>query len=136
ASKERLVTSLKSLSGSKDIEREISRAFTPSDDQFIKALDRVKGEVAKQEGAPFTSVPYDKVFDKRFLELLGTENFRNAIEAYVRSYNALIDKSQYFRRGVFNYYNASTSAKSLADNGFFKAQHALRLNGEETKEIT
>lgn len=136
ASKERLVTSLKSLSGSKDIEREISRAFTPSDDQFIKALDRVKGEVAKQEGAPFTSVPYDKVFDKRFLELLGTENFRNAIEAYVRSYNALIDKSQYFRRGVFNYYNASTIAKSLADNGFFKAQHALRLNGEETKEIT
>jgi ABC-type lipoprotein export system ATPase subunit len=37
---------------------------------------------------------------------------------------------------LFNYYNASTIAKSLTDNGFFKAKHTVCLHGQkEQKEI-
>lgn len=39
-SKERLVKSLRSISGSKNIEREISLTFTPSDNEFIMACCR------------------------------------------------------------------------------------------------
>jgi len=133
--KEGLLKSLRQVSGSKVIEREVSTAFTKSDSQFVKALIRVKDEVAKQEDAPFADVPYEQIFDSKVLAFLSTEDFKNAIEAYVKSYNSLIDKSKYFRRGVFNYYNASTVAKNLADNGFFKAKHTVRLNGEEVVEI-
>lgn len=135
ASKEGLLKSLRQVSGSKVIEREVSNAFTKSDTQFVKALIRVKEEVAKQEGAPFAEVPYDRIFDSKVLAFLSTGDFKSAIEAYVKSYNNLIDKSKYFRRGVFNYYNASTIAKNLADNGFFNAKHTVRLNGDEVVEI-
>ncbi len=36
---------------------------------------------------------------------------------------------------MFNYYNASTIAKSLADNGFFKAKHTLSLNADKNLQI-
>ncbi|TMN16196.1 phage infection protein [Pseudoxanthomonas sp. X-1] len=129
-STESLITTLKRLSGSKAIEREVSNAFTRSDNQFLKALARIKDEVANQEGAPFAEIEYSKIFDQRTLTLLATKDFKQAIEAYVKSYNTLIDKSKYFKRGVFNYYNASTIAKNLADNGFFNAKHTIRLNGD------
>lgn len=136
ATKEALLKTLRTISGSKGIEREVSAAFTKSDDQFIRALLRIRDEVAKQEGAPFAEVPYEQIFDSKALGFLSNEEFKNAIEAYVKSYNALIDKSKYFRRGVFNYYNASTIAKNLADNGFFKAKHVVKLNGTDVAEIS
>lgn len=135
AAQEGLLKSLRKISGSKRIEQEISSAFTKSDNEFIKALVRVKEEVSKQDGAPFADVPYDRIFDSKSLTFLSSPDFKGAIEAYVRSYNSLIDKSKYFRRGVFNYYNASTIARNLADNGFFKAKHTVRLNGAEIVEI-
>ena len=36
---------------------------------------------------------------------------------YVARLNELLDASTYFKKGVFNYYNASSIAKSLADHG-------------------
>ncbi len=47
-----------------------------------------------------------------------------------------MDASTYFKKNVFNYYNAATIAKSLADHGFFDAKHTVRLNANETVEIT
>ncbi len=135
SAEEGLAKSLRKVSGSKRIEREISATFTKSDNQFIKALTRVKEEVAKQEGAPFKDVPYERIFDAKTLAFLSSGEFTGAVEAYVKSYNALIDKSKYFHRGVFNYYNASTIAKNLADNGFFKAKHTVKLNGSDAVEI-
>jgi hypothetical protein len=44
--------------------------------------------------------------------------------------------STYFKKGIFNYYNAATIAKSLADNGFFDAKHTVNLNADEKIEIT
>ena len=137
AAKERLIKQLKKVSGTKkNIEREVSITFTKSESEFIKALGRVRDEVSKQPDAPFSSVQYDVVFDERTLKLLATKDFKAAIEAYVKSYNSLLDKSTYFKRGVFNYYNASTIAKNLADNGFFRAKHTVRLNGTEVKDIS
>lgn len=135
-SKAALLKALKAQSHSrKDIEKEISSTFTPGDDRFYDALNRIKDEVLGQTSAPYADVLYDKVFNPKVLELLGTEDFRTAIEDYVTKYNELLAASTYFKRGTFNYFNATTIAKSLADNGFFDAKHTVRLNAEQSLEI-
>ena len=61
---------------------------------------------------------------------------KTAIENYIKKYNELLAASTYFKKGTFNYYNAATIAKSLADNGFFDAKHTVNLNADEKLEIT
>jgi len=135
--KRTFLKALKEQSGSKkDLEKEISSTFTRSDQEFYRALIRVREEVTTQKDSPFASIDYDKIFDERVLTILGTKDFKTAIEEYIRKYNELLAASTYFKKGVFNYYNASTIAKNLADNGFFNASHTVRLNGDEKLEVT
>lgn len=135
-SKAALAKALKAQSGSrKDIEAEVSSTFTKSADQFYLALTRVKDELMAQPDAPFAAIQYDVIFDEKVLALLATKDFKTAIADYVRKYNELLAASTYFKRGTFNYYNAATIAKSLADNGFFDAKHTVRLNADEVLDI-
>lgn len=116
----------------KELEKEISLAFTPRDDQFFQALIRARVEVESQADAPLSDIKYDEIFNDRAIEFLKTEDFRFAIEEYVKKYNELLDSSRYFSRDTFNYFNATTIARSLASNGFFKASHSVNLNSDET----
>lgn len=134
--KERLLKALKEKSRSKkEVDKELSSTFTKSPDQFDLAMLRVREELLLQKDAPFAELQYDLIFDEKVLGFLGTKDFKTAIEDYVKKYNELLAKSTYFRKGVFNYYNASTIAKSLADNGFFLANHSVNLNASEKKLI-
>jgi len=136
-SKETFLKALKNQSGSKKVlEKEISSAFTKSDDEFYRALIRVRDEVLEQKDAPFASVNYDTIFDEKVLSFLGTKDVKAAIESYIKKYNELLSASTYFKKGIFNYFNAATIAKSLADNGFFDAKHTVSLNATEKLEIT
>jgi hypothetical protein len=136
-SRDDFLKALKSQSGSKrDLETEISSAFTRAEDQFYIALVRVKEEIRAQKDAPFADVAYDTIFDDKVVAFLGTKDFKTAIEEYVKRYNELLAASTYFKRGTFTYYNAATIAKNLADNGFFKANHSVTLNAKEKREIT
>ena len=120
----------------KNLEKEISSAFTARDDQFYKALNRVKEEVLAQTDAPFADIPYDTFFDEKVLDLLSAEDLQTSIESYVKKYNELLAASTYFRSGTFTYYNAGVIAKALANNGFFDANHSVRLNADTSLEIT
>ena len=136
-SKEIFLKALEEQSGSKkDLESEISSTFTKSDDEFYLALIRVRDEVIAQKDTPFAGVNYDTIFDDKVLSLLKTTDVKAAIENYIKKYNELLAASTYFKKGVFNYYNATTIAKSLADNGFFDAKHTVNLNASEKLEIT
>jgi len=131
------LSALKEQSHSKkDLEKEISSTFTSSDTEFHRSLIRIKDEIIAQNGAPFADVNYDKLFDDKVLAFLGTKDFKTAIEQYVKKYNELLAASTYFKKGIFNYYNAATIAKSLADNGFFAAKHSVKLNATAALEIT
>jgi len=137
AAKAAFLKAIKEQSGSKkDLEREISATFTTSDDQFYRALIRIKDELLTQKDAPFADVQYDVVFDEKVLVVLRSKDFKTAIEAYITKYNELLAASTYFKKGIFTYYNAATIAKQLADNGFFKAKHSVTLNAETNLEIT
>jgi hypothetical protein len=136
-SKEIFLKALKEQSGSKkELEKEISSTFTKTEDEFYRALIRIRDEVFIQKDAPFADVKYDTVFDEKVLSFLGTKDVKTAIESYIKKYNELLAASTYFKKGIFNYYNASTIAKSLAENGFFDAKHTVNLNADEKLEIT
>jgi energy-coupling factor transporter ATP-binding protein EcfA2 len=135
--RDELLKVLKTQSGSKrDLEKEISSAFTKSDEQFFVALKRVKEELLEQTDTPYADLPYDKIFDEKVIALLATKDFKTAIKDYVTRYNELLAASTYFKKDTFNYYNAATIAKSLADNGFFDAKHTVSLNADTTVEIS
>lgn len=135
-SKEIFLKALKEQSKSKkDLEKEISLTFTKSDDEFYLALIRVKDEMDAQKDSPFSDLLYDMIFDEKILNFLGTKDVKTAIENYIRKYNELLAASTYFKKGIFNYYNAATIANSLADNGFFDAKHTVNLNADEKIEI-
>ena len=137
AAKGVLLKSLKEQSGTKkDIEKEVSLTLTKQDDQFYRALLRIREELQAQQDTPFASVSYDKIFDEKVLSFLGTKDFKTAIEAYIKKYNELLAASTYFKKGTFNYYNAGAIAKNLAENGFFDAKHTINLNGDAKIEIS
>lgn len=135
-SKDKFLDALKTQSGSKkDLEKEISSAFTPRDNQFYTALGRIYKEIDELKETPFANIKYDIIFDDKVRDFLNTNDFKTAIESYIKKYNELISTSTYFKKGVFNYYNATTIAKTLADNGFFRAKHSIRLNAERAVDI-
>ncbi len=135
--KDTFLKALKEQSKSrKDLETEISLAFTKDEDQFYRALIRVKDEVLALKETPYADVDYDTIFDEKVLSILNTKDFKTAIADYIKKYNELIAASTYFKKGTFDYYNAATIAKNLADNGFFDAKHSVNLNANETLEIT
>lgn len=135
--KDALIKALREQSKSKrDIEKELSTAFTANADKFYVALNRIKDEVADCPDAPLKDVAYDLLFDEKVLGFLETKDFKTAIDSYIKKYNELLAASTYFKKGVFNYYNAAQIAKQLADNGFFAANHSINLNAGEKREIT
>ena len=136
-SKEVFLKALKEQSGSKkDIEKEISSTFTKSDDEFYRALIRVKDELQAQKEVPFADIQYDTIFDDKVLGFLGTKDFKTSTESYIKKYNALLAASTHFKKGTFNYYNAATIAKSLADNGFFDANHTVSRSMSSAKRLS
>lgn len=137
AAKAGFIKALRSTSKTKrDVEKEISEAFTAASDKFYIALNRIKDELAEQADAPFADVPYDLVMDEKVQTFLATGDFKTAIDDYVKKYNELLAASKYFKKGTFNYYNAAMVARQLKDNGFFQANHTVSLNGDERVEIT
>jgi hypothetical protein len=141
SSKESFLRNIKRQCGSKkDLEAEISSAFTKTDKEFFIALVRVKDEVTTLGTPHFANLKYDEIFDTKILEFLRTKDVCTAIKEYIEKYDQLIAASTYFKKGVFNYYNATTIAKNLADNGFFNAKHTVSLtgktNGKKAKVIT
>lgn len=137
AAKDAFLKAMKEQSRSKrDLEKELSLAFTATDDKFYIALNRIKDEVTARPDAPLKDVPYDLIFDEKVQGFLDTKDFKTAIDSFIKKYNELLAASTYFKKGVFNYYNAAQIAKQLADNGFFAAKHSVNLNAGEKKEIT
>ncbi len=135
--KEVLLTELKSLSGVKNnIEETFSNDFTFTPKEFFRSILRVKIEVLDKAEPAFENIVYQKIFNDKVVGFLETKDFKTKLTEYISKYNELIDSSTYFKKGVFNHNNASTIAKNLKDNGFFKANHSVSLRGKENKIIT
>jgi hypothetical protein len=124
-----------SKSKKKNLEAEISSAFMPTENAFRKAMLRIENELTEMKAPLFADVEYDQLFDDQLLAFVDQKNVKAAIESYVQTYNELLANSTFFRKGIFDYFNASQIAKTLASNGFFEAKHSVRLSGQVPVDI-
>lgn len=115
-------------------EQEISQTFTNTDNQFFLAIGRVVNEVLDSTEPEYADISYKDVFNEKVVSFLETKGVKEKITDYINEYTELIEKSKYFKKGVFNHNNASVIAKSLIDNGFFQANHSVSLNAKEGKK--
>lgn len=98
-SKAAFVKAMAAQSGSKKkITDEIALTFmrVATDEDFYRALDRIKNELADQKDAPLADVPYDTIFDEKVLSALATKDFKTAIQEYVKRRNELLAASAFF----------------------------------------
>lgn len=137
AAKDKLASALKTRAKTKlSVEREVSVTFMKDDESFFRALVRIDDEVTREE-APYANVPYDVIFNDKVLALFKDASFRSALAECVMRLNEVLDESPYFDRETFNYFNATSVSKSLADSGFFKVNHSVVLrDGEDQRELT
>lgn len=137
--KELLIKELKVLSGlKKNVEETFSEDIIGySQNEFFKAILRIKQEVISPSDFDFSSIKYTSIFHPKIIDFLNTEDFKTKIKLYIETYDDLISKSNFFQKGVFNHTNAFEVAKNLRNNGFFKANHYVILSsGEIQKEIS
>lgn len=134
--KELLLTEIGKLAGIKNgVEEIISNDFTHTPKQFFKSMQRIKEEVLDKTEPEFENIVYQKIFNDKVVTFLETKDFKTKLSEYITKYNELIDSSTYFKKGVFNHNNASTIAKNLKDNGFFKAKHSVSLNSKDANKV-
>lgn len=133
-----LIKALKMAAGTKqDVAALVSQLFTQKDDSFFDALTRVSYEVERLDDVPFPDVPYDLLFNASTEKILNDPKLQELLEDYVTRLNDLLDRSTFFSRTSFSYYNAETVNKTLASQGFFDAKHSLSLAGDATpRQIT
>ena len=136
--KEILLNELRNNSGiKKGVEEIISQDFIHTTKDFFKAIQRIKSEVTDKDEPLYSDIQYNKIFNDKTITFLETKDFKNSLADYIAKYNELIESSTYFKKGIFNHNNATTIAKNLKDNGFFKAKHTVSLNsGGEQKIIS
>ena len=130
--KKTALTNLKKISGITkldEIEKEISKTFYNNDDSKIfESFERIENEV-NGDIEQYTDIKYKDVFDSKIVDFLETADVQSNIANYITKYDELLDKSTYFKKGIFNHSQAEDTASSLTKNGFFKADHAV-LFGE------
>jgi len=133
---ETLVGELRPFTGLKvGIREEFSNSITHDQDDFYRALGRVREEVENDAETPLGDVIYSDIFNPKVEVVLGDPKFIERIQEYIQKYDELISKSTFFRKGVFTHNNAADIAKNLNTNGFFKAEHSvfLRIKGKRTE---
>lgn len=132
---ENLTKSLKKPSGlSKGIAEELSNTVMSAPNKLNIAIKRVKDEVLDGKDPVLHEVKYKVIFNDKVLKFLDDDEVKKDLHQYIERYDELIEKSSYFRKGIFNHTNASTIAKSLVANGFFEASHSVSLSDEDQSE--
>ena len=136
--KENLLKALKKPSGlSKDLDLAIAGAFKVRREDVLVALARLEREVKEGVHGHFSSLNYKVLFSEKVLDFLQNGDVKSLIDDYTKAYEAIIDQSRYFKKGVFNHSNAETIAKNLKANGWFDGGHSVNLNhAGERSEIT
>lgn len=132
--KSALLDALKPAFGLKSgIDELIGSVFTKLPNGFFTAIGRIKSEVLSDVQPTFETIIYKNVFSDKSEEFLSSPEIRTKLIEYMNKYDELIGKSKYLSRG-FNHTNASTIAKNLKDNGFFKAKHTVNLVSQNGKQ--
>ncbi len=112
-----------------EIENEINLVFNKSKNIFDN-LEKIIGDNILDVEERFNDIKYIEIFNPKTLTIVEREDFQKAISGYMKKYNDLMNKSDIFKKGIFNHNNAGNIHKSLQDNKFFEANHSVIMNGQ------
>ena len=132
--KDSLLKDISTLCGirSKDeIEKEIANVWGRKSGDIFQCLEEI--EIALQEFSFPCTIKYKTIINDKVISLLNYRDIKVLIKEYIKEYDELITKSEYFTKGVFNHNNVSVIGKNLNDNGFFKVKNKILIKDKEIK---
>ncbi|WRF66392.1 hypothetical protein FNE46_07490 [Helicobacter pylori] len=124
-----LLESLKDIASGFDYEKEIK---TIKNKSFYEILDNHLTEIESSE--KHYSFEYRDIFDRSKKVKDFVNKNRDLIEQYFNKYQELLSQSEIFKHmdgGDFGTNHADDLKKALENNRFFKANHSLKIAGEE-----
>lgn len=100
-------------------------------EDFPIAARRYRADVESKSISELEGLKYKQLINSNLDDFIADEDNRQAIEDYTTCYNNLVEESVFFKKGVFDQFNASTVADNLEKNGFFNTGHEILLNGDD-----
>lgn len=128
--KSSLISKLNKLSGEKqtDIENKILSDFNFSNNDFFKFLSEIKFDEIDYD---LSQIKYKEIFEPDVISFVKNPEVKKNIDEYTEKYNSLLEHSKYFKKGVFNPTKADNVLKALSKENFFKANHKIKLSGDD-----
>lgn len=115
------------------IEQTIEQTF---DTDIYSFIESKATEINGIEEPMYTDITFNEIFNEKVFKFLKEKSFNIKIKEYIAIYDKLINENAtFFKKGDFNHYNADNVTRSLKDNGFFKAQHQVKIKGIEISNI-
>ncbi len=117
-------------------EKEFLATMNSHGSTFFEVLIAIESLILDEQPSLFLGINYSIIFDEKVKKFLDTAGVKPKLLEYINKYNDLLEKSQYYKKGIFNHNNAITISKTLDDNGFFRAEHTLNLKKTEGEAQT
>lgn len=115
------------------IEQTIEQAFKTDIYNFIESRTT---EINEIETPILTNIIFNEIFNDKVSAFLKTKSFNIKIKEYISVYDKLVNENTtFFKKGEFNHNNADNITKSLKENGFFKAEHKVKIKDVEIGNI-
>lgn len=115
------------------IEQTISDTFKTDIYSFIESR---ANEINTIETPILTNIIFNEIFNDKVSKFLKEKSFNTKIKEYIAVYDKLVNENTtFFKKGEFNHNNADNVTKSLKDNGFFKAEHKVKIKDVEIGNI-
>jgi hypothetical protein len=128
-----IIKKLKELSNLKEstIEETILKDFKPDDKNFINTLEY---NYLDDQYKNMEDIKYSIIFNSKTEGKFKEKEFLKNLEEYIKKYDELIEKSNFFKKNIFDDINANAIMKSLKDNKFFEASHSVKLKNNKLIE--
>lgn len=128
--KSSLISKLNRLSGEKqtDIENKVLSDFNFNNTDFFKFLLEIKFDEIDYD---LSQIKYKEIFEPDVVSFVKNPEVKKNIDEYTEKYNSLLEHSKYFKKGVFNPTKADNVLKTLSKENFFKANHKIKLSGDD-----
>lgn len=125
-----LILKLNKASGEKqtDIESKILSDFNYNQNDFFKFLAEFNFDEIDYD---ISEIKYKEIFEPDVISFIKNPEVKKNIDEYTEKYNNLLDHSKYFKKGIFNPTKAENVLKTLSKESFFKADHKIKLAGDD-----
>lgn len=118
----------------KNVEGQFTYDFKGNHKRFFDVLDELEEYNISISDYGLSNLVYKNIINDKVSTFLQNKDVKNLLGDYICKYNELVERSAFFKKGIFNHSNASNVGKSLQDNGFFQADYKVIL-GEDSSSV-